>query len=132
MAKYDYPAVFRVDRIESYQILKQHFQIPYRNRFEDGEFRKRVQFMYPGELMRLQFVYTGRSVEAVLDRLPTARIKKQEDHAYYIEAEVYGKGIKMWLLSQAEYVQVLKPVKLREEMKETLKKMLSLYDGIPE
>ena len=39
-------------------------------------------------------------VEPVLDRLPTAQIISQKDHEYTISAEVYGKGIVMWLLSQ--------------------------------
>ena len=45
----DFPAIFRVDRITDIKNLKQKFNIPYRNRFSDGEFRKRVQFMYAGE-----------------------------------------------------------------------------------
>lgn len=43
-----FPAVFRVDRIETMEKTGDHFQIPYRDRFKDGEFRKRVQFMSPG------------------------------------------------------------------------------------
>ena len=41
-------------------------------------------------------------MEAVLDRLPTARILKEEDGAYVIEAEVYGKGVDMWVRGQGE------------------------------
>lgn len=48
---YDYPLVFRLDRIQSYQIKAQHFRIPETNRFEEGEFRKRVQFMRAGSLI---------------------------------------------------------------------------------
>jgi predicted DNA-binding transcriptional regulator YafY len=125
--KFDYPAVFRIDRIQDYKILEQHFSIPYNSRFEDGEFRKRVQFMYPGKLTNIQIKYTGKAVEAVLDRLPTAQLIRQEEGAYYIQAEVYGRGILMWLLSQGEYVEVLKPESLREKMKEKLLKILELY-----
>lgn len=125
--KYDYPAVFRVDRIQNYRMLEKHFKIPYASRFQDGEFRKRVQFMYPGKLLNIQIKYTGKSVEAVLDRLPTARIIRQEEGTYFIQAEVYGTGILMWLLSQGEQIEVLKPESLREEMREKLLKILELY-----
>lgn len=126
--KYDYPAVFRIDRIKSYRELGEKFEIPYASRFEEGEFRKRIQFMYAGKLVRLQFRYTGENVEAILDRLPTAKIVSEKEEGSIIEAEVYGKGILMWLLSQGKMVEVLKPGSFREEMKETLLEMLKKYD----
>lgn len=45
------------------------------------------------------------------------------------EAEVYGKGILMWLLSQGSRVEVLKPESLREEMRQTLEEMLRKYSA---
>ena len=125
--KYDYPAIFRLDRIDSYKEIGEKFKIAYANRFEEGEFRKRVQFMFPGSLMRFQFRYTGRSLEAVLDRLPTAKVIAREKGAYIIEAEVYGKGILMWLLSQGNAIEILRPQSLRNEMKKLLLEMLDKY-----
>ncbi len=102
-----YPTVYRVDRIRSFEVLNEHFRVPYRDRFEEGEFRKRVQFMFGGKLQTIRFHYSGPSVEAVLDRLPTARIVEKDNDSWDVEAEVFGKGIDMWLRSQGEYVQVL-------------------------
>ena len=125
--KYDYPAIFRLDRIRSFKEMGEKFRIPYTDRFEEGEFRKRVQFMFPGDLIKLQFRYTGRNVEAILDRLPTAHIVSENKNGTVVEAEVYGKGILMWLLSQGTAVEVLKPASLREEMKQKLQEMLMKY-----
>lgn len=102
-----FSTVFRVDRIETMEKTGDHFQVPYRDRFKDGEFRKRVQFMYPGVLRRVTFTYSGPSVEAVLDRLPTARILSHKDGIYTLTAEAYGKGLDMWLGSQEKWVKVL-------------------------
>lgn len=102
-----YPTVFRIDRIQSMQAIGEKFKIPYRDKFSDGEFRKRVQFMYSGELKRVRFEYSGPSIEAVLDRLPTAEILSEKDGTYTITAEAYGNGIYMWLGSQGEMVRVL-------------------------
>ena len=126
--KYDYPAVFRIDRITRYKITDDKFKVIYSNRFEEGEFRKRVQFMYPGTLTKLCFKYTGKSVEAILDRLPTAQIISNDSNGYIIKAEVYGKGILMWLLSQGTNIEILKPTHLREEMKKILTEMLEKYN----
>lgn len=125
--RYDYPTIFRLDRITEYKEIGEKFKIPYSDRFEEGEFRKRVQFMYAGELMKIQFRYTGMSIEAILDRLPTAKLMQESENEYIIEAEVYGKGILMWLLSQGKAIEVLKPLSLRDEIKSILFDMLEKY-----
>ena len=99
-----FPTIYRIDRIASFQVLDEHFRVPYRDRFEEGEFRKRVQFMYGGRLQHIKFRYTGPSIEAVLDRLPTAKIVEEDENGWTVEAEVFGKGIEMWVRSQGEYI----------------------------
>lgn len=102
-----FPTIYRIDRIKEYAVTDRHFNVPYQNRFEEGEFRKRVQFMYGGKLQKIKFWYKGPSVEAVLDRLPTAKIEQQNENGYLISAEVFGKGINMWLRSQGDMVEVV-------------------------
>lgn len=102
-----FPTIYRIDRIQSFQVLNEHFHVPYKGRFEEGEFRKRVQFMYGGKLERIKFRYTGPSLEAVLDRLPTAEVIREDSEGWTVSAEVFGKGIDMWLRSQGSYVQII-------------------------
>lgn len=101
------PTIYRVDRIRSFRVLDERFRVPYQNRFQEGEFRKRVQFMYGGKLERIKFKYTGPSIEAVLDRLPTAEIVSQDDEGWVVQAEAFGTGIDMWLRSQGSLIQRL-------------------------
>ncbi len=63
--------------------------------------------MYGGRLQRIKFKYFGYSVEAVLDRLPTAKVLEEEDGVYTITAEVFGKGVEMWLGSQGDLIEIL-------------------------
>jgi predicted DNA-binding transcriptional regulator YafY len=100
-----FPTIYRIDRIHSFKVLDEHFRIPYTSRFEEGEFRKRIQFMYGGKLERVKFRYSGPSIEAVLDRLPTARILSQDENGWTVEAEAFGKGIEMWLRSQGDFIE---------------------------
>ena len=125
--KYDYPAIFRIDRIKKYRETGEKFQVSYTNRFEEGEFRKRIQFMYAGQLMNIQLKFYGENPEPVLDRLPTAQITEQNGCEYLIRAEVYGKGIIMWLLSQGNKIEVIRPESLRQDMKKQLEAMLEFY-----
>lgn len=101
-----FPTIYRIDRIEKLKILDEHFHIPYSNRFEEGEFRKRIQFMYGGKLQKIKFKYSGSDINAVLDRLPTAKVLSEEDGVYTVSAEVFGKGIDMWLRSQGDNILV--------------------------
>lgn len=103
----NFPTIYRIDRITNVLISETHFSVPYRDRFEEGEFRKRVQFMYGGKLQNIKFKYRGPSVEAVLDRLPSANIVETQPDGWIIGAEVFGKGIEMWLRSQGDYIEVL-------------------------
>ena len=50
---------------QKFAVEKDLFRIPYNRRFQEGEFRKRVQFMYGGPLQRVTFTYTGSDIDAV-------------------------------------------------------------------
>lgn len=108
-----FPTIYRIDRIQSLYVLDEQFHVPYASRFEEGEFRKRIQFMYGGKLRKIRFQYSGYSIEAVLDRLPTAKIErvdqdeKEDKTVYTVSAEVFGDGVDMWLRSQGDSIQLL-------------------------
>ena len=110
--EYPYPAIYRMDRIREFTITEEHFHVPYMSRFEEGEFRKRVQFMYPGELQQVKFYVKSASPEAALDRLPTAKVLGKDEKGYLISAEVFGCGIDMWLRSQGQWVELAGQKKL--------------------
>lgn len=124
--EYQHPAIFRLDRIDNYAIRKDRFRVPYASRFEEGEFRKQVQFMHAGELMNLRFIYRGNTLEAILDRLPTAKICQRQPEVV-LEAKVFGTGVMMWLLSQGEDVEILSPASFRAQMKDKIQSMLARY-----
>lgn len=102
-----FPMIYRIDRIQNLKILDETFHTPYRNRLEEGEFRKRIQFMYGGKLRKIKFWYTGNHIEYILDRLPTAQIIEENEGRYLITAEVFGNGIDVWLRSQGEQIEVV-------------------------
>ena len=102
-----FPTIYRIDRLKGLRVLEERFHIPYNSRFEEGEFRKRIQFMYGGKLRKVKFKYSGTDIDAVLDRLPTAKILDEEDGVYTVSAEVFGDGIDMWLRGQGEKISLL-------------------------
>ncbi len=122
------PIYFRIDRITNITAHRENFIISQSKDFDEGLLRKRSQFMWPGSLRKIRFEFTGPSVQAILDRIPTARIVDRKAGTNIIEAEVYGDGIKMFLLSQGAWVKVTAPEEFVDEMKAEIEKMMGRYE----
>ena len=104
------PYYFHIDRIKDVTEHRKKFSTEDIPDFDEGLLRKRSLFMWPGKLRTIRFEFSGPSVQAVLDKLPTAKIiERIGGKKYLIEAETYGDGIKMWLLSQGAWVKVVAP-----------------------
>ena len=121
------PIYFRVDRITHITVHREQATFSKALEFDEGLLRKRSQFMWPGPLRKIRFEFTGPSLQAILDRIPTAKLIDKYNGKNLIEAEVYGNGIKMFLLSQGSLVKVLEPLEFVEEIKLKIKKMQALY-----
>lgn len=123
----DKPLYFRVDRIKHITEHRQHFTNDDAPEFDEGLLRQRSLFMWPGKLRTIRFEFTGSAIQAILDKLPTARIIERNGRTYTVEAEVYGDGIKMWLLSQGRRIKVISPDDFVEEMKKEIELMRTQY-----
>ena len=121
------PYYFRVDRINHITEHRKRFSTDDTPAFDEGLLRQRSLFMWPGELRTIRFEFTGPSVQAVLDKLPTAKIIERSGGKYLIEAEVYGDGIKMWLLSQGAWVKVVDPEEFVVEFQSCIRDIAQSY-----
>ena len=121
------PHYYRIDRITDIVAHREHFKLTKEQEVDEGLLRNRSQFMWPGKLRRIRFEFSGPSVQAVLDRLPTSRVVELRNGISVIEAEVYGDGIKMFLLSQGSWVKVLAPQELVDEISDEIQKMYRFY-----
>lgn len=122
------PKHYRIDRITKIIAHREKIKLPREKEFDEGYLRERCQFMWPGELQKIRFAFSGPSVQAILDKIPTARIVEMNQGVSIIEAEVFGNGIRMFLLSQGSWVKVLSPASFVEEMKAEVDKMQRLYE----
>lgn len=132
-SRYGFPAVFRVDRIENFE-EGDSFRVEYSKRFESGDVRRRIQYMFVGPLQHVTFEYiAGNDISHVLDRLPTAVVRKKKAlgegrFRYTVETEVYGlEGIKLWIRSQGPQIRVTAPEQLVKEIRKELQDTIGLY-----
>jgi len=119
---------FRIDRIVGITEHREHFELTREQDFDEGALRERNQFMFPGENIKIRFEFWGSSLQAVLDRIPTAKVIEKRGDVNVIEAEVNdGRGIIMYLLSLGEYARVLSPAPFVEKLKREIEAMRNLY-----
>lgn len=123
----DKPLYFRVDRIKYITEHRKKFTGMEAPEFDEGLLRQRSLFMWPGKLRTIRFEFTGSAIQAVLDKLPTARVIGKNGKTYTIEADVYGDGIKMWLLSQGHRITVISPDDFVEEIKKEVESIYNHY-----
>lgn len=124
----DKPLYFRADRIKHITEHRKKFTSDDAPEFDEGLLRQRSLFMWPGKLRKIQFEFTGTAIQAILDKLPTAKVIERNGRTYTIEAEVYGDGIKMWLLSQGRRIKVTAPQDFVEEMRKEVSLMMKNYN----
>lgn len=95
-----HPDVYRIDRIEKMEMREENFEVLYRHRFEEGEYRKRVRKMHAGRLNRLTFWTKNENLEEILFEMPTARVRRRKDTAVEITAEIFTGGMEEWAMSK--------------------------------
>lgn len=64
--------------------------------------------MTGGKLRKVEFLYKGTSIEAVLDKIPTAKIVKESEQGYFVSAEVFGNGFDRWLRILGDEIELIK------------------------
>lgn len=122
------PLYYRIDRIINIVEHRNRFTIDREHDFDEGDLRSKIQFMFPGDYRKIRFEYSGPSVQAILDKIPTAKIVDARGNIKIIEAETYGTGVNMFLLSQGKMVKVLEPKSLVDEIASEIRSMSSFYD----
>jgi len=76
--------------------------------YDGFSFGKRKGIYNPWSIFEEKSTWTSSVIaEAVLDRLPTAKVLSEDNGVYVVSAEVFGKGIDMWLRSQGDCVEVM-------------------------
>lgn len=126
----DTPYYFRIDRITQFVMHRENYSLTKNQDIDEGLLRKWSMYFFPGPSRHIRFEFTGPSVQAILDKIPTARITEKHGGKYVLEAEVYGDGIKMFLLSQGAWIKVISPDSFVDEMREEIAKMLKLYQNL--
>lgn len=126
-SEYEYPAFFRLDRIESIKVLGKVGENPLYTNFRYSDMRPAVQFMYAGELLEIKLRCKKSALEAVVDRVPKYEIVQETDESVLLKVTAFGEGFIRWAAMQGEAVEILAPRELRERMGQWFAKAAEIY-----
>ena len=87
------PTVYRIDRIKEYKVLDEKFRIPNKDRFELGEYKKKINYMYSGEKCMMRFVFSEQNSDCIYNKKNTGK----DESMYWFEDDVTEHGIDIWI-----------------------------------
>lgn len=102
-----YPSMYRIDCIKKVKMQEEPFRIPYGCKFEEGEFRQQIPFLYGGKLRDVKFRCPSTLKAEVMERFPTAKIFQEDGEVYTMSAQVLGKEVEIWIKNHSEETEIL-------------------------
>jgi predicted DNA-binding transcriptional regulator YafY len=120
--------IFRLNRI--YKVILTDKNFEKKPDFSIEEFFKNSWEIYQGELTEVKLRFFGKAVKVIESSQyhPSESLNKQDDGSLVYSVKVSGiEEISRWVLGFGEMVEVLEPVELRVNIKETIQKMQKLY-----
>ena len=116
---------FRLDRIKNIKSTK----IPnVKTNQSIKDFVQSSVYMFGGERQIIELKCDMLILDAVIEKFGTnIEIQKMDEHYFKVRLNVCPKGLKMWIMQYLNYVEILKPLSIREELIDNLKEILKKY-----
>lgn len=132
--KYDNLINLRVDRIKSVEITEEpirHFSevSEYRDTFDIADYTKKLFGMFGGETNEIKFRCNNKTLEQVTDRFGDNIFIINVTNEYFdftVKAAV-SEGLVTWVMNYGADIEVIKPVELRQKVKDRAEKILEIY-----
>jgi predicted DNA-binding transcriptional regulator YafY len=122
------PRSWQMDRIKNLKISNKKFSSPPSN-LKVGEYVQRAVNMYGGEVEKVRLKVAASNLEFLKRKFPEVSISPSDEADWYdVRLEVLGiMGIELWVLQQGPNVEVLEPIKLRNNVKKLVGQMHQMY-----
>lgn len=127
--EYEYPAFYRVDRVESFQITLEHYEAILQEKYKHLELDKKLMYMQGGEVGEITVCCNNSAKENLLDTFEKCSVIEQREEESIIQIETFQEGFLQWVLGQSENVIVLQPLDLKNKISEILKRTLKRYQS---
>ena len=123
-----YPSAFRLDRFDSFKITGKTYPSKVIEKYNSEKNGRHFMFAQEGDLIDIKIKCHNLAVEDVFDRIPNARILQTNDDFAIVKVKAFREGFLRWVLGEGDAVEIIEPLDLREEAKNKLLRVLSVYN----
>lgn len=128
--KYKSISNFRVDKMESIEMLEEkRFMLPNKT-FDLAEYSKKVFNMFGGDEEKVKLKFDNSLIGVVLDRFGTdVTIRRADENSFLIVVDAFVSPTLLgWLFEFGDKVKVMAPESLVEKLHEKINESLSQYE----
>lgn len=120
--KFNELSYFRLDRIKNIKTTEIE-SIKTKQSIKD--FVQSSVYMFGGERQKIKLKCDMLILDAVIEKFGMdTEIQKIDKNHFKATLNVCPKGLKMWVMQYLNYVEILEPISMREELKDNLKEIL--------
>ncbi|MFA5524654.1 MAG: WYL domain-containing transcriptional regulator [Tissierellales bacterium] len=119
---------FKLSRIQQYQVIKEKFEI--KHSFELDEIMEKSFGIFNDKIidLKLKIFYPMSEIVKEKQISKSQIITKIDDKSILFEARMNGyPEIKSWVMGMGSNVEVIEPIKLREDIYNEVTKVINLY-----
>lgn len=123
----------RLDRISNVKILEE-YRMPmrklekYSNGFDLADYMKEHIYMFSGDSKAITICVQRKNIGDFIDWYGRKfRIMEEDEESVTIRLEANENAVFYWALQYGQIAEVIKPIQLRERIKDTLNEMLEQY-----
>ena len=131
--KYDNVAHFRIDRMTNVCMLDERRKpvsqvTDFKNGFSLPKHMAEHIYMFSGKTVSVRMVAKKHLMDELVDWFgKDFKIRREFEDEMLVDVKCNKSAMKFWALQYGPYVEVLEPVELREEIKESVKGMWEKY-----
>lgn len=124
---------YRLDHITNMQIEETPLT-PLRSLkgYESGidyrQFSSSLPYMFSDGIERVEFLVDGRMIDQVIDWFGKEITIQEAGGMYKVKVNVSLQAMEYWAMQYLNSVEILRPLSLREKLKENLRKAVQKYD----
>ena len=119
---------YRLDRIKNLKQLEEKRTIS-KTSSQIQEFAESTVEMFGGKTEEIEAVCDKRLIEAVLDQFgKNITITKKDETTFNLKLNVHRDGFIFWALRNLEFVEVKKPISVRNEIKRVINEGIKKYN----
>lgn len=128
--EYEYPAFFRLDRIYSFQILREEYREEILEQYKKINIRKYLKYMQGGEILQIKLRCKNECKKDLEEAFQEVKVLKDGEEETVMEVRAFQDGFVQWALGQGEKIVILEPEELKMVVKHKLEAALEKYQYV--